>query len=822
METIGPIRLNAVKHWPFVMAGIFLALTLLIVGELHISQTKLRRASEAKLVADSIRRRAELDDFFREREVAVGRMASSHPISAYLVNRALGMSHQYGLAANLDYIETELTQELMQSRFRGRPIYRDIAFRDEHGRRMVSVGQGRPLVLENVPVDRAGVIVDGSRDVVIAFAPVLHKGHYRGSLVTVTDLDLLAAFLIADPSKAPEHQEFLLADGGRRIVTPGWTSILSRRDARRLERLAAGIPTSTDDLGNLDLGSGFVALRTPVTSHPISILTLVGEAYTYRETGSPWRAYYIGALSVALFVALIGFERMRHRAQRLQTDIADGNRHRQQLEASNTELLAEIARREAVELALSIKNERIKHLAFNDQLTGLSNRAGLVERAQRVFGVEAADWKHGILLFVDLDDFKTLNDTLGHATGDLLLKQTADRLVGCVGDSDIVARFGGDEYILLLTLRDAETVAEAASVAAGIAAGIVDSLGRPYDLRGFEYRCTPSIGVVLFVHGTVDLDELLRYADLAMYDAKSAGRNTFRFFAPELQANLAERAALEADLRCDVRDQNFELHFQPQIDRHGHLIGAEALIRWPHNRRGYVPPVDFIGVAESTGLIQPLGEWVAEAACRQLAAWSTRPELAGLTLSINVSGVQLRGDRFVDHLTKTLERHGIDPGRLKLELTESVLIDRHVEISERMERLRRQGVRFSLDDFGTGYSSLAYLKQLPIEELKIDRSFVQDILVDANDAAIAKTIIALAKTLGLKVLAEGIETEIQRHVLDLMGCDLYQGYLIGRPVPARAFEDYAVEMADTRPMSDASESGGNASGSAIHCFRNAG
>jgi diguanylate cyclase (GGDEF)-like protein len=626
---------------------------------------------------------------------------------------------------------------------------------------------------------------------------VLHKGTRQGTIVTIIDLDVLSALLISNPAEklAGEYREFLLVGAGPRVVVAEGAPSLSPADALLLAKLPERKPTVTNDIAGLKLGAGLVALRTPVKLHQISVLTLTSEKTAFQEIGSPLRAIYIGALYLALFAATLGFERMRHRALRLQSDIVEGNRHRDELEAKNAELFAEISRRESAEAALASKQERIKELAFFDQLTGLPNRTFFIEKAQQVLTDATAYQNHAALLFIDLDNFKTLNDTLGHNMGDLLLKQAAKRLLECVDNPESVARFGGDEFVVLLPTLAARTEIEAELAAGAVAEAILKSLSRPYDLDGILHSCPPSLGIALFGLAPVTFDELLQRADLAMYEAKAAGRNTLRFFAPYMQAAISQRTATEADLRNDILARNFELHFQPQIDVAGRLIGAEALIRWPHKRRGYVPPDEFIGIAESAGLILPIGKWVIEEACNRLKEWAAHPGLANLSLAINISGVQLQDEQFVDYLVATIERTGADPNLLKLELTESVLIDCADDVIERMNKMREKGVRFSLDDFGTGYSSLQYLKKLPIEQLKIDRSFVRDILVDTNDAAIAKMIVALGKTLGFDIVAEGVETEGQLRELIQMGCDSYQGYLIGRPVPASEFERQAMGAA---------------------------
>jgi diguanylate cyclase (GGDEF)-like protein len=793
-----------VNHWPLAIAGVFMAMTLVVLGELYLSQKQLHKATDNYLIADSVRRTEEIADFLKERRMAVARLASSHTIAAYLTNRALGMSWQYGLNANLDFIEAEFAKEFEDSKFRGRPVYRGITFLNEDGRAVAWVGRqeigrqgsGRHEAwsVDSLPADHAETLVDSARRAIVATAPVIHNGTRQGTIVTITDLDVLSALLIANPAQRQDgdYREFLLVDNGRRVVMPEGTPPLSARDAQLLAKLPEKKPLPTGDLDGLGLGAGLIALRAPVTSYPISILTLTNEATAYREIGSPLRALYIGALYLALFAAAIGFERMRHRALRLQSDIAESNRHRDELEAKNAELFAEIARRETAEAALASKQQRIKELAFFDQLTGLPNRAFFIEKAHMALAEASLKQLHGALLFIDLDNFKTLNDTLGHNMGDLLLKQAGRRLLDCVDTATTVARLGGDEFVVLVPSLAAGTEADAEVAAGTVAETILQSLSRPYDLAGIIHACPPSVGIALFGRAPITFDELLQRADLAMYDAKASGRNTMRFFAPRMQAAISQRAALEADLRDDLLARNFELHFQPQIDVAGRLVGAEALIRWPHKKRGYVPPDKFIGIAEKAGLIIPLGNWVIEEACGRLKDWAMRPGLANLSLAINISGAQLQDEQFVGRLLDTIERTGADPNRLKLELTESVLIDGTDDVIEKMNQLREKGVRFSLDDFGTGYSSLLYLKQLPIEQLKIDRSFVRDILVDANDAAIAKMIIALGKTLGLDVLAEGVETEGQLRELIRMGCDSYQGYLLGRPVPRLEFERQAM------------------------------
>ena len=433
--------------------------------------------------------------------------------------------------------------------------------------------------------------------------------------------------------------------------------------------------------------------------------------------------------------------------------------------------------------------EKINELAFFDSLTGLPNRTLLFDRLKQVLATSARNGSIGALLFIDLDNFKTLNDTLGHDKGDLLLQQIAKRLVTCIREGDTAARLGGDEFVVMLNDLG-QSIDDAAIQAEIVGKKILATLHHTHSLDGHEYFSTASIGLTLLGNQQGTRDELLKQADLAMYQAKAAGRNTLRFFDPEMQAGVTVRVALEKDLRTALREQQFVLHYQPQIDAKGQCRGAEALIRWQHPQRGMVPPDAFIPLAEDTGLILPIGNWVLATACAQLAAWSSCAELAHLTLAVNVSGRQIRQIDFVEHVLAILAQTGANPERLKLELTESHLLTEVEDTIAKMTALRAKGVNFSLDDFGTGYSSLSYLKRLPLEKLKIDRSFVMDILTDPNDAAIAKTIVALAQTLGLDVIAEGVETEGQRNFLAENGCHWYQGYLFSRPLPLGAFEEF--------------------------------
>jgi len=365
----------------------------------------------------------------------------------------------------------------------------------------------------------------------------------------------------------------------------------------------------------------------------------------------------------------------------------------------------------------------------------------------------------------------------------------AERLRSCVAKGDTVARLGGDEFVILLENRG-EKPLDPATGARAVADRILAALGEPYVLPGYLHHSTCSIGVTLFSKSDRTVSELLKQADLAMYQAKGAGRNTVRFFDPEMQAVVSANAALAADLRQAWRETQFRIDYQPQVGADGRMIGVEALLRWQHPQRGLVPPDQFISAAEETSLIVPIGRWVLDEACAQLVAWEQRPDRRHLTISVNVSVKQFRHPEFVDEVMQAIEHSGVQPHKLKLELTESLLADGIDVTIAKMGSLKDMGVTLSLDDFGIGYSSLSYLKRLPLDQLKIDREFVKDILTDPNDAAIARTVIGLAHSLDLDVLAEGVETEEQRAFLERQGCYSYQGYLFCKPLPIDELEAF--------------------------------
>jgi len=430
---------------------------------------------------------------------------------------------------------------------------------------------------------------------------------------------------------------------------------------------------------------------------------------------------------------------------------------------------------------------KIHQLAYFDTLTDLPNRRLLIDRLRQAIAITSRTKDYGAILFLDLDDFKTLNDTKGHLVGDLLLIEVAKRLAASVREMDVVSRQGGDEFVVVLQ-NLSKNATKAASQAKCVAEKIRQALSKTYILEGHESRSTPSIGITLFQGDNQSVDVLLKHADTAMYQAKKAGRNTIQFFDPEMQARLEERHKLTEDLEQAIKQNELILYYQKQVNSDKGAIGAEVLLRWNHSKRGLIPPADFIPLAEETGTIVSIGTWVLKQACLQLKVWELSPRTENLLLAVNVSARQFRMPDFVDQVCIILRETGVRPSKLKLELTESTILENVENAILKMNQLKQHGINFSMDDFGTGYSSLRYLKLLPLKQLKIDQEFIRDMTDDVNDAVIVQTIIAMTQAMGLEVIAEGVETQAQHDFLKTHGCHNFQGYLFAKPVPIDKFE----------------------------------
>ncbi len=431
----------------------------------------------------------------------------------------------------------------------------------------------------------------------------------------------------------------------------------------------------------------------------------------------------------------------------------------------------------------------IQYQASYDPLTGLPNRRLLLDHLSTEMARARRHGHYGALLFIDLDNFKTINDSLGHSVGDELLKVVAKRITECIREEDTAARMGGDEFIIIITELDI-TIGLAAYKLRGVAEQLSLSLSSPCQIAGHDLHITPSIGVSIFPTPNKGVDDVLKQADSAMYRAKAAGRNTIRFFLPHMQEAADERLHLNTELRKALDCNQFSLYYQPQVNMSRELIGAEALLRWHHPERGVIPNETFIDIAEETGLMPDIGQWVLREACQSIKKWTDAGQLGGSqTISINISGKEIATPGYVDRAVSVIEETGVNPNHLGIELTESSLVSTNEDIVDKIVKLRQIGIKFSIDDFGTGYSSLRYLKNLPLNTLKIDRSFVNDIKDGNQDVVLIDTIILMAHNLGLEVIAEGVETEQELHYLNTRGCTVYQGFRFSKPVVAETFTE---------------------------------
>ncbi len=634
---------------------------------------------------------------------------------------------------------------------------------------------------------------------------------------------LVGTLLLSDPDLFSHLEKLKLGKTGYfNVVSPKDRLIVSATDRKRI--LSTISPKGVRPLLDRRFEEGFEDMGVSVNSRGLEVLTLsraipsagwiVVVAIETREAFAPIstlkREIYFGAMLISLLVAVflylvlkrqlapladaaMAMQRMSEGVEPLTTIPVKREDEIGQLVENFNRLvlerrgLDEDLRREVAERKMA--DDEIRNLAYHDALTRLPNRRLLFDRLQHAIAASSRSGRYCALLFIDLDNFKTLNDTLGHDAGDLLLQEVSRRLATCLREGDTAARLGGDEVVVLLE-NLSENAQEAATQAETTGEKIHGALNQTYQLANHEYNGTPSIGVTLFTDHQDTVDELVKRADLAMYHAKSAGRNALRFFDPQMQAVITTRATLEAGLREALLKQQFLLYYQAQVDSQGRVTGAEALLRWQHPQGELVSPMEFIPLAEDTGLILLLGRWVLETACAQLALWAACPELAHLMVAVNVSPREFHHKDFVEQVKSVLVTSGARPQRLKLELTESLLLHDVEDTIVKMTALRAEGVSFSLDDFGTGYSSLSYLKRLPLDQVKIDRSFVRDVLTDAYDSAIARSVIDLGRNLGLGVIAEGVESGAQRDFLAANGCQNYQGYLFSRPLPLHEFEKF--------------------------------
>lgn len=897
------------QRWVLLAGALLLVYVAVLLSNAYQSQEQLRLAAESRLLVESGQKSAVLSDFLTEQENFAVNLAAGAEIQNYLTNKALGMSLRYGLGTNLFSIEESFRRKLVSARSLGVPTYERFLYLDASGVVVIDTDPSAPKPPLPAPDEARPLrVFEPEGGLLITTAPVSYRGTPSGSVVTISRLDVLSRFLTSASNDLGLRQ-MLISDTGRALsapdgitLSPAAAGFLSRLTPDVLSKVSSmpEVPSPGGTLVDLDLG-----VRTPIAGSPLSLVTLLPESVLYGHITSRLFLFLASSVPVMLVLGSLVIFRMRERTQRLEADMVESNRNRDELRDRNDLLTIEVRRRETLERDLreseeryrtyiehapvgiyvtnangefvlvnpatstmvgyekgdmlgmnigelfasgvpgehvvflnnvrrsgsqereirlrrrdgtalvaylraialpggmilgfcmdvtqrKIAEEQIHNLAFYDPLTTLPNRRLLMDRLRR--SMTGRNLKFGALLMLDLDNFKNLNDTLGHDMGDRLLIEVAKRLRDSVREEDTVSRLGGDEFVVILENLGSE-VSAAALLAEKIAQNVHRTLSQPYDLgKGSPpYISTQSIGVAVFRGGDVTVEGLLKHADVALYDAKNAGRNTIRFFNPEMQAAINSSTRMIAALRQALTDNELQLYYQPQVNMDGLVVGAEALLRWVPAQGDIIMPGQFVPLAEESGLIVPIGNWIIEQSFLQLNRWQQNPQTRALTLAINVSSRQFHQPDFVERICAGIERYGIDPTRIKLELTESVVLERVDDVIERMKQLRGRGVNFSLDDFGTGYSSLSYLKLLPINQVKIDQSFVRDLTTDPNDATIVRAILAMSLSLGLSVMAEGVETAEQCEFLLAHGCTNFQGYLFGKPLPIDQFEQVRRE-----------------------------
>ncbi len=761
--------------WPLVGIIVFsiYAAGLLWIG-FH-SEAQLRAEADARLVADSTRRAAAVGDFILERRNNVADLAESREVANYLINKALGMSLRYGLSANLETIAELFRRKMAQITVRGEMIYNRVTLVDPYGDPLADTVQDGAEPIPTPVGAAAGptATIDLDRRQLVASAPVFHKGVFSGSVIAVADATPLSHYLLSS-DQTGRYFESLMTRSGRQLPAgPGQTPLP--------EAVAAAL---TDAPANTVIGVGatsdygpLLAVRTPIPGAELSLMTVLTESAAYGHITSRLFLYAASAFPPIILVAAFMFWRLRRRNAKLKADFAESDRRRYELQDRNLILSQEIARRQEVEGELREKSRQLEHIAHFDALTGLPNRVLLADRLQQAIAQTQRRGRSLAVAYLDLDGFKAVNDQYGHDTGDELLLSVAKRMNASLREGDTLARVGGDEFVAVLVdlegLQDCEPVL----------ARLLDVAAAPTPVRQQLLLVSTSIGVTLYPQDGADADLLLRHADQAMYQAKQKGKNRWHLFDVAQDAAVrTERESVEG-IRHALDRREFVLYYQPKVNmKTGAVIGAEALIRWQHPERGLLPPAAFLPTIEDHAISGELGDWVIDAALAQLAEW--RAAGLDLTVSVNVGARQLQRRDFVAQLCDLLTAHPtVEPRYLELEILETSALRDMALVSAIMRGCRAIGVRFALDDFGTGYSSLTYLKRLPAELLKIDRSFVRDILEDPEDLAIVEGVIRLAKAFGRGVIAEGVETIAHGERLLQLGCELAQGYGIARPMP---------------------------------------
>lgn len=771
------MRIHAKFGWPLLGAVVFCIYAAALLHNGFRSEEQLRAEADARLVADSARRSATVGDFVLECRNTVADLAESREVANYLTNKALGMSPRYGLSANLDSIDELFRRKMAQITVRGEPVYNRISlfFEGNAGPLVDTVEGGAAPELPAPPgaADRPAVTIDLDRRLLVATAPVLQKGAVTGTIMATADIAQLSHYLMTSGLNARYFEALIGANGVQLPPGPGMAA-LPEAIAAAAADAPANVVTSIDAGG--DFGK-MLTVRTSIPGTELFLVTVLAEKAAYGHITSRLFLYSASAFPPVLLICVLMFERLRRRNAELKADFAESDRRRYELQDRNLLLSDEIARREQVEWELREKSRQLEHIAHYDALTGLPNRVLFADRLQQAIVQSRRRGLSLAVVYLDLDGFKGVNDQHGHDIGDELLILVAQRMKEALREGDTLARFGGDEFVaVLVDLEDQDDYQ-------AVLARLLEVVAVPTTVRHRVLSVSASIGVTLHPQDGADADLLLRHADQAMYLAKQEGKNRWHLFDVAKDAAVKFQRESFERIRRALDQREFVLYYQPKVNmRTGEVIGAEALIRWQHPERGLLLPGAFLPIIEESQISEELGDWVIDTALTQVGEWHK----AGLALpvSVNVGARQLQRPDFVPHLRDLLSVHpAVSPQDLELEIVETSALQDMALVSEIMHDCRTIGVRFALDDFGTCYSSLTYLKRLPAELLKIDRSFVRDMLDDPEDLAIVEGVVWLANAFGRAVIAEGVETVTHGELLVLLGCELAQGFGIARPMP---------------------------------------
>ncbi len=741
------------------VAGTLLVLLLvLLIGVSYFEQQHLREsvASQARL---SLRNKAlDAEHLFADRRDDFQVLLGDAAIRNYYANRALGMSMAYGLRASLAALRARLNRFTERRRVETEPVYAVLALFDSDGRLLAASGTGGgdvdPPGPEACGLDGPSVQVlqgAGKTDVLYC-QQVRYKGERVGALMAGLNVPTVFRALFGD-------------------ATGEMLSGFALRDPRNgLSLYALG---EAPDPSLADANGDRLLLREPVAGTPFELVGVVSMREVLGYLGSPLFIHVLTGLALLVMAGTLYLLRLNNHNLRLHARFRAAREQEAELSRQNARLQREIGKRISAE-------RRLSHQANYDTLTHLPNRHLVLDRlSQALKRVAREEQGHVLVIFMDLDHFKQVNDTLGHVAGDELLVLAAKRLSATFRGSDTVARLGGDEFLALCPdisePRHAEDIAEK----------LLDLFKKPFVIQGHEFYIGLSLGLALSPQDGESSEQLMKNADLALYQAKDAGRGQFRFFTEAMNREAHDRVRMEGQLRHAVTNEELYLLYQPiQCVRTGRIVAAEALLRWRNEALGEVMPDRFIPLAEDTGIIEEIGAWVLHRACRDAMAWA---EGGDVRVAVNLSTRQFNvPERLLDTVAKALEVSGLPPGRLELELTESLLLKDQTGVLEALHRLHDEGIRLSIDDFGTGYSSMSYLRRYPFDVLKIDRSFMQDVFRQPASASLVEAIIAMARALRLEVIAEGVEQLEQVRLLRQLDCDLAQGYYYSRPVDSLA------------------------------------